>query len=46
MCFGLDESFLGKRRIFIRIENGSNNIALSVLSAFKHYFPDITQNLR
>ncbi|CAG9529719.1 unnamed protein product [Cercopithifilaria johnstoni] len=46
VCFGLDESFLGKKRIFIRLENGSKNIALSVLSAFKHYFPDITQNLR
>lgn len=46
VCFGLDESFLGKRRIFIRLENGSKNIALSVLSALKHYFPDIIQNLR
>uniref|UniRef100_A0A915PT12 CARMIL pleckstrin homology domain-containing protein n=1 Tax=Setaria digitata TaxID=48799 RepID=A0A915PT12_9BILA len=46
VCFGLDESFLGKRRIFIRLENGSKNVALSVLSALKHYFPDIIQNLR
>ncbi|EFO22296.2 leucine Rich Repeat family protein [Loa loa] len=46
VCFGLDESFLGKRRIFIRLENGSKKIALSVLSALKHYFPDIIQNLR
>ncbi|VDK72331.1 unnamed protein product [Onchocerca ochengi] len=46
VCFSLDESFLGKRRIFIRLEHGSKNIALSVLSSLKHYFPDINQNLR
>ncbi|MCP9260280.1 Leucine-rich repeat-containing protein 16A [Dirofilaria immitis] len=46
MCFSLDENFFGKRRIFIRLEHGSKNIALSILSALKHYFPDIIQNLR
>ncbi|VDN05498.1 unnamed protein product [Thelazia callipaeda] len=46
VCFILDESYLAKRRIFIRLENGAKNIAVSVLSAFKHYFPDITQNFR
>uniref|UniRef100_F1KRJ3 Leucine-rich repeat-containing protein 16A n=1 Tax=Ascaris suum TaxID=6253 RepID=F1KRJ3_ASCSU len=46
VCIGLDENASGKRRVFFRCEMPARDLAINILTAIKHYFPDCIKSLR
>ena len=46
ICFGFNENVVTKRKVIVHSEVPSKELAMHLLKALKHYFPDLNKSLK